>query len=207
MNNLERKSQHVADIGNRINMMMRRLEERSGKPLVVREKPSRLVYLALDNSGSMAGEKLTQAKAGAIAFANDAALKNYGVGLIAFSDDATLLVESRIGGSLAPSNLESLNAAGGTNMAAAIQVAYGRLKNKPGERVICVVSDGEADRETTFRARDEARAVGIEIMTLGVDGANMEFLNALATRKDLSEHVPTSKLQVGMKSMAKLLPG
>jgi len=207
MNNLERKSQHVAAIGNRIDMMMRRLEERSGKPLVVREKPSRLVYLALDISGSMAGEKLAQAKAGAIAFAKDANLKNYGVGLIVFSDDATLLVESRIGGSLAPSNLESLNAAGGTNMAAAIQVAYGRLKNKPGERVICVVSDGEADRETTFRARDEARAVGIEIMTLGVDGANMEFLNALATRKDLSVHVPTSKLQVGMKSMAKLLPG
>ena len=73
--------------------------------------------------------------------------------------------------------------------------------------MICVVSDGEADRETTFRARDEARAAGIEIMTLGVDGANMEFLNALATRKDLSVHVPTSKLHIGMKSMAKLLPG
>ena len=207
MNHLERKSQQLTAIGNRVNMMVRRLEEQSGKPLVAREKPSRLVYLALDISGSMAGEKLSQAKAGALAFAKDAFAKDYGIGLISFSDNATLLVEARTGGSLAPSNLESLNAAGGTNMAAALQVACGKLKNKPGDNVICIVSDGEADRETTFRARDEARAAGIEIMTLGVDGADMEFLNALATRKDLSVHVPTSKLQIGMQSMAKLLPG
>jgi len=207
MNHLERKSQQLTAIGNRVNMMVRRLEEQSGKPLVAREKPSRLVYLALDISGSMAGEKLSQAKAGALAFAKDAFAKDYGIGLISFSDNATLLVEARTGGSLAPSNLESLNAAGGTNMAAALQVACGKLKNKPGDKVICIVSDGEADRETTFRARDEARAAGIEIMTLGVDGADMEFLNALATRKDLSVHVPTSKLQIGMQSMAKLLPG
>ena len=207
MANLERKSQQVTAAANRINALMRRLEECSGKPLVVREKPSRLVYLALDISESMSGEKLSQAKAGALGFAKDAFAKDYGVGLISFSNDATLLVEARTGGSLSSSNLESLNAAGGTNMAAAIQVACGKLKNKPGDKVICVVSDGEADRETTFRARDEAHAVGMEIMTLGVDGANMEFLNALATRKDLSVHVPTSKLQIGMKSMAKLLPG
>ena len=207
MNHLERKSHQLTAIGDRVNMMVRRLEEQSGKPLVAREKPSRLVYLALDISGSMAGEKLSQAKAGALAFAKDAFAKDYGIGLISFSDNATLLVEARTGGSLAPSNLESLNAAGGTNMAAALQVACGKLKNKPGDKVICIVSDGEADRETTFRARDEARAAGIEIMTLGVDGADMESLNALATRKDLSVHVPTSKLQIGMQSMAKLLPG
>jgi len=207
MSNLERKSQQVAVAASRVNALMQRLQQQSGKPLVVREKPSRLVYLALDISESMSGEKLTQAKAGALGFAKDASAKDYGVGLISFNDDATLLVEARTGASLAPSNLESLNAAGRTNMAAAIQVACGKLKNKPGDKVICIVSDGEADRETTFRARDEARAVGVEIMTLGVDGADMEFLNALATRKDLSVHVPTSKLQIGMQSMAKLLPG
>lgn len=207
MNKLERESEQALDAYDRVNALMQRLQERSGKPLEVRERRSRLVYLLLDSSGSMAGEKLSQAKAGAIAFARDAVLKFYGVGLVTFSGQATLHVEAQQGRSIAPPNLESIKAEGSTNMAAAIQVAAEKLKTKAGDKVICVVSDGEADRETTFRARDEAHAAGIEIMTLGVDGANTEFLNALATRKDLSVHVPTRQLAVGMQSMAKLLRG
>ena len=206
MSNIERKTQ-VKAVGNRINSLISRLQEKSGKPLETRVQLSRLVYLLLDTSGSMEGEKLSQAKSGAVAFAKDAFLKGYGIGLITFDEQAALLVEARPGISLTPSNLASLEAGGKTNIAAAIEIAREKLKDKPGERVICVVSDGEADREETFRARDKARAAGIEIMTLGVDGADMEFLNELATRKDLSVYVPTNKLQIGMQSMAKLLPG
>lgn len=209
MSKLERKSQQVASAGNRINALMGRLEERSGKPLETKEPLSRLVYLLLDISGSMAGEKLLQAKSGAVSFAKDAFQKGYGVGLISFHGVATLIVEARPGSSLVASNVASLEIGdGGTNIAAAIQSACEKLRDKPKDKVICLVSDGEADdRASTLRARDQARAAGIEIMTLGVDGADMEFLKALATRSDLSVYVPTSKLLVGMQSMAKLLPG
>jgi Ca-activated chloride channel family protein len=207
MSNLEHKSRQIAATNTRINALMNRLQERSGKPLETKTRLSRLVYLLLDTSGSMSGEKLSQAKSGAVAFAKDAFQKSYGIGLITFDEQAALLVEAKPGGSLISSNLQTLEAGGGTNIAAAIEIACTKLKDKLGEMVICIVSDGEADRDSTFHARDKARAIGIEIMTLGVDGADMDFLNELATRKDLSVYVPTSKLQIGMQSMAKLLPG
>src|SRR5579862_3059579 len=121
MSNLERKSQ-VAATNNRINALMNRLQERSGKPLETRGEATRLVYLLLDCSGSMEGEKISQAKMGAVSFAKDAFQKGYGVGLITFESTARLLAEAQPGSSLLPSHLESLAAEGGTNIAAAIHV-------------------------------------------------------------------------------------
>jgi Mg-chelatase subunit ChlD len=205
MSNLELKSQ-VAAASSRINALMSRLQERSGKPLETKKRGTRLVYLLLDCSGSMEGEKMSQAKIGALSFARDAFQKGYGVGLVTFASTAHCLAEAQPGCSLRPAHLESLASGGGTNIGAAIHLAREKLQNLSGEKVICVVSDGGADRTETFRARDQARAAGIEIMTLGVDGADMDFLNELATRQDLSVYVPTSRLPIGMQSMVKLLP-
>jgi Mg-chelatase subunit ChlD len=205
MSHLEQNTNSVG-VTHRINALMKRLEERSGKPLEQFQPTTRLVYLLLDCSGSMADEKLSQGKAGALSFAKDAFQKSYGVGFITFNDSALLRLEARPGSSLLPSHVQSLEAEGGTDIACAIDVACAKLRGLPGTKVICIVSDGAANRESTFLARDKARNMGIEIMTLGVDGADMVFLNALATRKDLCVHVPTSGLRIAMKSMAKLLP-
>ena len=64
---------------------VKKLEAASGKPVALR-RSSKIVYLLIDCSGSMAeGNKIEQAKKGAIGFAEEAQRKEYAVGLIQFS--------------------------------------------------------------------------------------------------------------------------
>lgn len=92
-------------------------------------------------------------------------------------------------------------------MAAAIQIARDNLLDKGGERVICIVTDGMPDdRKATLEAMNEIKTQGVEIMTIGTDDANKEFLEELATRKELSRKVLRDQLERGIISMAKMLP-
>ena len=66
----------------------------------MRGRPSAqgFVYLAIDCSASMAGQKLLQAREGALDFAEDAQIKGYSVGLVQFESSAK--PESTEGGRL-----------------------------------------------------------------------------------------------------------
>ena len=187
------------------NELTKRLEAILGKPLDT-GKSVGIVYLLIDCSSSMES-KLRQAKNGGKGFAEQSQTKGYAVGLIRFDSDAQHL--------LAPERelvnfhlkIESLTANGSTNMAKGIQISIQYLSDKIGERVICVVTDGQPDnKEATLNAASEAKRLGIEIMTLGVDGADKSFLEQLATRKELAVKVEINQLQQGIASMAKMLP-
>ena len=85
------------------------------------------VYLLMDCSGSMAGDKIEQAKRGAIDFSKSAQNKGYAIGLISFSDHARHLMEPRPDYQEIPS-VNNLRICGSTNMTEAIQVAMNNLK-------------------------------------------------------------------------------
>ena len=99
---LSRKGGRVPAIpgGAKLEEIMAKMEADLGKPLrsarnqgtalhTGTRKPA--VYLLLDCSSSMEGVKLSQAKSGAVGFAEEACGKGYGVGLIAFSPGSTTL--------------------------------------------------------------------------------------------------------------------
>ena len=105
------------------------------------------------------------------------------------------------------SEVEKLAIAGSTNMAAGIRMATEYLADRKKERVICIATDGQPDdRAATLSAANEAKKMGIEIMTIGTDDADKAFLEELATRKELALKVESTKLQQGITSMAKMLP-
>lgn len=186
---------------------VKKLETVSGKPVVLR-KTYKIVYLLVDCSGSMAeGSKIEQAKRGAIGFAEEAQRMEYAVGLIQFASHAELILQPQNELANLNANIERLSANGSTNMTAAIQIARNNLLDKAGEKVICIVTDGMPDdKKATLEAAYEIRTQGVEIMTIGTDDADKEFLEELATRKELSVKVLRDQLERGIISMAKMLP-
>lgn len=185
--------------------LTKKLEAIVGKPLNT-GKSQGFVYLLIDCSYSME-HKLEQAKNGGKGFAEEAHTKGYAIGLIRFDSDAQHLLAPERELAKFNSTIRSLTANGSTNMAEGIQISIQHLSGKNGERVICIVTDGQPDdKETTLKAANEAKKSGIEIMTLGVDGADKSFLEQLATRKELAVKVETKQLQQGIASMAKMLP-
>jgi len=149
-----------------------------GKPITVEMAELGLVYLVIDSSESMGeGDKLEQAKKGAIDFAKDAKTKGYSVGLIKFDSIATHLCEPQREISVLARYLRAIEAGNTTNMADAIHLAYQKLKDRKGSRVIVVVTDGMPDsEEDALETAKKAKNNKVDIITIGTDDADSLLL-------------------------------
>lgn len=188
---------------------VKQLISSSGMPLILQEPVSeKRVYLVIDCSTSMSWKgKMNQAREGAIGFALEAQEKFYSVGLISFASEARHLLEPQFNLAIIMEAVQQLKAKGSTNMADAIIMATEMLSGISGERVMCLVTDGQPDSdEETLEAVENAKNEGIEIMCIGTDDADFEFLEKLATRKELSVKVEATHLEQGITQMAGLLP-
>lgn len=166
----------------------------------------RKIYLLIDCSVSMGGEKLNQAKNGAIGYCKEAQGKGYSVGLIKFSSSATHLLEIQNSIVLLALAIREMHTDGSTNMSDAIRMATEKL-GKNGERIICIVTDGMPDNEdSTLLEANRSKNLGVDIMIIGTDDADIAFLQKLATRKELSIKVVKEQLKNSIISMAKMLP-
>jgi Mg-chelatase subunit ChlD len=164
------------------------------------------VYLVVDCSGSMNGYKLVQAKKGSLDFAKDAIKKEYLVGLIRFDSDASHLCEPVRDMTVLESCFQSLVPGGTTNMADAIKLAHARLKRFDGNRAIVIATDGAADDDrAALTAGKLAGNDGIDIITIGTDDADQEFLQNLATRKELGSKVSRELFAKTIASASNLL--
>lgn len=196
------KDRHVA-------ISQRGIEIRyEGKPVTAEMAGVGLVYLLIDCSGSMEeGNKLDQAKRGAINFAKDAKAKGYSIGLIRFDSIATHLCEPQREISVLGQHLKSIEAGGTTNMTEAIRLAHQRLKDKIGAQVMVIVTDGMPNsEESALEAAKEAKQNRIAIITIGTDDADRGFLRKLASRTELGVKVSRQQLEQSIASMAKMLP-
>lgn len=165
------------------------------------------VYLVVDCSGSMEGEKLKQAKKGALNFAKDALTKEYSTGLVQFESVATHLCEPLRSIEILDGYLQEMKAGGSTNMAEAISLTTKNLKDKAGFRVMVIVTDGiPDDEEAVLRVAQQAKNKRIDIITIGTDDADEEFLKKLASRAELNVMVPRNQLEQGITSTVKMLP-
>ena len=183
---------------------LKELEQIIGRPL---RSPSQIIHMLVDCSGSMEGEKLEAAKAGAIKFANDAKKQSHSIGLISFDSDAVSRLEPSQKLEAFEREIKALEAKGSTNLAAAIELAFGCLRSSVRtQRVIYIITDGMPnDVAATLAAADRAKRAGIQIMTLGTDDADRDFLAKLCSRPELAIKVPRAQLSDGVASMVKLL--
>ena len=181
--------------------------ERGATPTVARDPSNGHVYLLMDCSGSMAGDKIEQAKRGAIDFSKGAQNKGYAIGLISFSDHARHLMEPRPDYKEIIPPVNDLRICGSTNMTEAIQVAMNNLKRSQGFKAMVIVTDGMPnDGEETLSMATKAKNSGIEILAIGTDDADQNFLKVLASRRDLGVKVARENFEIAISSTACMLP-
>jgi len=154
--------------------------------------PTPFVFILLDCSGSMAGDKLRQAKEGVAEFTKKAKGK---VGLIVFSNQAHLV-----------DTISNTTAGGSTNMVAAIKVAMENMPKSGIKRTIVIATDGEPDNPAkTLKIASSAKQGGIKIICIGTDDADEGFLKKLSSQEDLGMKVSRKNFGRAIANSATLL--
>lgn len=182
---------------------------REGKPIIGTVATGH-VYLLVDKSASMSGDKIGQAKRGALNFAKEALGKGYYTGLIQFDSASKLLCEPFKDISTIEKAIARMETGDNTHMAKAINLAHNLLKGKFGMRVMVIVTDGmpngDGDPVASLRAGEVAKKAGIDIIVIGTDDADQEFLKRLASRSELGVKVDSKKLEKTITDSARMLP-
>lgn len=153
------------------------------------------VFILADDSGSMSGNKSQQMRKGAIDYAYQAISKGWKVGLISFGDNGRLLI-----GPQKEITEEFINAierlqgcSGFTNMLDPLSIAMYKL-NPNIKRAVCICTDGnptqgkdgQTAKDATLALARDLKAQGIEISCVGTLDADKEFLDQLASSKEMS---------------------
>jgi len=206
----ERKNHPLAICKTNQSDWLLKLQNATGRPVVTRLPPKTgTIIFLLDCSTSMLlNNNLHFAKKGGIEYAIEANKKGYNIGLISFGSSAIKNLDPQDNVESFINNIIKLEVDGSTNLTDAIHMAREILLPSLMEKIIFIVTDGFPDNPDS--AKNEARLAaksGIEIMTLGTDDADLNFLNLIATKKEFSNKVNRQFLQQGIKDMSKLLPG
>lgn len=162
------------------------------------------VLLLIDISRSMKGEKLEQAKEGAIDFARTAYRRGFATALAVFGTDAEMICGATVDAAIFERKIRTLTIDGSTNLAAGLKLA-GSVSHL---NAVVVVTDGEPDsQEEALVAAESLKKKDISILCIGTDDADKSFLAKLATETDLAIHVDSNKLGTSIGNAIRLLPG
>ena len=179
-----------------------------GSPAGVRfNQEAAYVYLIIDTSGSMRNGKLEQAKKGALEFARDAYNKGYLVGLIGFSSEVSHICPPNNDANLLKARMAGMAPSGSTNMAEAIKMAHYHLDKPDKTQVIVIATDGRPDnKRKALSEAEKAKADKIDIITIGTDDAEQDFMQKMATRAELGNKVKREVFSQAISDASKLLP-
>ncbi len=154
------------------------------------ETTNRTVFVLVDASGSMAIKKFEDATKGALDFGLVCISKRYLVGVIVFSDKASASSPTSDPTTFRAKIDKLKCTSGGTYLASALGHTLGY---KPA--YVLVVTDGEvADSDESLAVAKRLKSADTEILTIGTDDANQDFLKQLASRSDLSVKVAPADL-------------
>lgn len=196
----------VAGIKERTSGWMQVVEEATGKPIDLPRPVAGVVELLLDVSPSMEGEKLRDAIGGAIGFARDAVSKGYSVGVIRFSGIASGVCDPSQDLDGIVSALRRLETGDDTKIGPALSCAYERLKDLSFRKAVVLFTDGQThDQPEALKRADALKALPADIITIGTEDADFEFLRRLATRTELSILTTTHQLGSAIRASARLL--
>jgi Mg-chelatase subunit ChlD len=167
-----------------------------------------LAVMVVDCSTSMdEGRKMEQARAGAVEFARIALTKGYDIALVRFDTGSKVIVRRTKSITDIEAAVSELAADGTTNMASGLQKARSLFSNDDRHKSVVVVSDGQPnDPAAAMRNRNLLKESGVDVLTVATDGADVQFLKALATVQAFATVVASSDIRQGMMSAANLLP-
>jgi Mg-chelatase subunit ChlD len=150
------------------------------------------VVLATDGSGSMAGQKIEDAKKATVSFARDICSENNELALVLFGPGwrgVQIILKfcrnvQEIERAVAGFRVEN-----GTPFLQAMQVAYDDLlKNAKGKPVLVLITDGlptDASCEEILKYGQHLKEKGVRIITVAIgEDADREFLRKLASKPD-----------------------
>jgi Ca-activated chloride channel family protein len=165
------------------------------------------VLLLIDTSGSMTGNKLSQAKNGAIDFSRSATQRGYATGLAVFADRSAMVCDPTVQSADFETKITAVQVGivgGSTNLASGLDLA-GKFKELTA---VVVVTDGQPNScEDALRSAAVLKQRGIEILCIGTDDADKAFLDQLATRKELALHVMADNIRTSIGQATRLLLG
>jgi Ca-activated chloride channel homolog len=165
------------------------------------------VLLLIDTSGSMTGDKISQAKNGAVDFSRSATNRGYATGLAVFADRAAMICDPTVQNTSFEKKVAAVRVGivgGTTNLAAGLELAA-KFKNLSA---VVVVTDGQPDSpEDALRIAAILKQRGVEILCIGTDDADKDFLNGLATRKELALHVGAQSIRTSIGQASQLFLG
>lgn len=157
------------------------------------EPDPRTVVVALDTSGSTAGEPIELAKEAIAAFTTAVTQRGVAVGLVTFADQAQVVVSPTTDGAAVLNAVGEAQAAGGTALHDAIVLSATQLQALEGQRSVVVFSDGadsasDNDLPTAVEAVTAvgARVSSVALQTVSFDPLPLEVL-ADATSGSLVE--------------------
>ena len=163
------------------------------------------VLLLIDTSGSMAGAKIEQARNGAIDFAHSAITKSYATALAVFADRAAMVCDPTSDADRFAKKIARVDVGlvGGTTNLAAGLVLAGKFRELAA---VVVVTDGQSnDNNAALQAAARLKDRSIDIICIGTDDADKDFLKQLATRSDLSTHVASKNLRAAITDASRFL--
>jgi molecular chaperone DnaK len=145
------------------------------------------IYLCIDQSGSMSGSPLAEAKRAAKRFVSESDLAHCSIGITSFADLNAVNINACQDASAinrAIDNLEHVHVSGGTS-ASPFGYTASLLRGVEEPRYIISLTDGcWSDQELTAREASACSGEGIEIVAIGFGGADQAFLKRIATRDE-----------------------
>jgi molecular chaperone DnaK len=165
------------------------------------------VVLLIDCSSSMAGRKLSEAKDACADFAKlIGGLAGARVALVSFASGAHVNAPLTEDAMTVQGAARELHTYGSTDLAAGLQAATTILEGEKGRRVIVVVTDGAPnDASSAQAAARTCDRQEIEIVTIGVTGADMAFLASISTAD--RDSIVTDDMRGALHSIARSLAG
>ena len=166
----------------------------------------RNVLLLIDTSGSMAGAKIEYAINGAIDFAHSAIAKSYAAALAVFADRAAMVCDPIDDAAHFARKISKVRVGlvgGGTDLAAGLVLAS-KFRDLTA---VVIVTDGQSNNnDAALRVAAKLKKLGVEIICIGTDDADSDFLEQLATRSDLAAYVSQANLRFAITNASRFLP-
>lgn len=146
--------------------------------------------LVLDQSGSMSGAPIQEARYAASDFVDlmDLQEERDLVAVISFDDGAYLRQSFTYDRSDAVQAIQAISAGGGTDIAAGLTEATQELSEQAvttdTRQVIILLSDGKSNPSAAISAADTAKGMGVWIAAIALGSADQETLAQIASSRD-----------------------
>lgn len=140
------------------------------------------IALVMDQSGSMEGAPIENAKLAAETCVENMDGATQRMALIPYADNSSVAVSLTNSSDKLVSGIRGLSAVGGTNISGAIRTALSELDGESGTRAIILLTDGQDNNseEEMQKVLEQAKREDIAIFAVGLGDVNRTYLNNIA---------------------------